>query len=404
MTKYLALGVVLLASVVTVSAQMADTTKSFIFGNSTIDHRPPLIDTPSDETTMPFWFYFLAQEIDSNYTATGEYNFPANAANTLPPSSSWGYDSIPPAWNSEIEPFSDADFDNVLLTTENFVQYLKAHDNYEGPDSMTSPLQATLDIFDWVKDQEEDARLYVYENWPEMSPYLSNGFPPSATEYENYNDYALGDFHDWWVEFQDSTQVLRPQDSIKFIPVGKVIIELLTGPLLDQIPVTELYEDDAPHGRASFYFLSGLVCYSAIMERMAPLDYDVPDIVHIDIRDNYKEIVNQIWMYLLDFDYPDGESRVFFKQDIETITDIRLETDTISAFTNPLENYFQIKGEVSQYDIDILEEDETVYESLNGEMDILIDLNELPNQDLYVRITHATLPDVSYQVKIKESQ
>lgn len=39
-----------------------DTSRMFIFGHSLIDHRPPAIPTPSDETTVSHWIYLLGKE------------------------------------------------------------------------------------------------------------------------------------------------------------------------------------------------------------------------------------------------------------------------------------------------------------------------------------------------------
>ena len=86
-----------------------DTIRSFIFGHSLLDHRPPAIPTPSDETTVPHWLYLLSKYAGKYYGSSGQYGFLPQHAN-LPPISQWGYDSVPPVWESDLEPFSAADF------------------------------------------------------------------------------------------------------------------------------------------------------------------------------------------------------------------------------------------------------------------------------------------------------
>ena len=49
--------------------------KSFMFGHSLMDHRPPLVPTPSNETTIAHWIYLLSQEAGNTYAATGQYGF-----------------------------------------------------------------------------------------------------------------------------------------------------------------------------------------------------------------------------------------------------------------------------------------------------------------------------------------
>jgi len=95
------------------------------------------------------------------------------------------------------------------------------------------------------------------------------------------------------------------------IPVGPILTKLLTGPLTDQIPVTDFYEDDAPHGRANLYFLASLITYVAIFGEPAPAAYEPPALIHQQLRDNYAAINTLIWDELHAFNTDAGESRVF---------------------------------------------------------------------------------------------
>ena len=98
----------------------------------------------------------------------------------LPPVAQWGFDQVPGAWDSDFETFAEADFNSVLITAANFVQYKKAHEPYDGDASYTSPLASTLEITDWLTDQEPGIDIYIYENWPDMAPYISSFPPPPA--------------------------------------------------------------------------------------------------------------------------------------------------------------------------------------------------------------------------------
>ena len=285
--------------------------KSFIFGHSLLDHRPPLIPTPSDETTVPHWIQLLSEAAGNTYAATGQYGFlPQHAM--LPPIAQWGYDIVPPAWDSDLAPFADADFNNIIITAGNFIQWQAPNLPYPGQGGIT-PLSETGVIIDWLTQEEPSAKIYIYENWPDMAGYLTGGtFPPTSSDLTNYYNYTLGDFHDWWIEYHDSLLLSHPVEEVRMIPVGPILADLFTNTVLDQIPAEELYEDDAPHGRATTYFLASLITYMAIYDEPAPASYAVPSIVHDTVRNNYAMIVNHIWNELLAFNLPSGESRVFY--------------------------------------------------------------------------------------------
>ncbi len=380
----------------------ADTTSMYIFGHSLIVHDPPAMPTPSDETTVPHWFYLLGQSSGKNYEVAGQYGFLPQHAD-LPPISQWGFDSVPPAWDSDNMPFPDADFSHILLTAANFIQYQPAHYPYDGGNGVESPLSATLEIFDWVQLQQDSLSLYVYENWPDMAPFLSNGsFPPTESELASYHAFTLGTFNDWWIEYHDSLLVARPSDSIRMIPVGPVIAGLLTETTLSQIAVTDLYEDDAPHGKPTIYFLAGLITYMGVYQEIAPFDYPVPDIVDSIVVQNFPEVVNYAWNKLLDFNDSLGHSRVFYSDDVVAQTDLHLQNDAIVIYPNPAQDYFQIKGVLEPFDIDILDINGNVFENLNASMDVLIDISALPPGLYFVRVRNQTNTMLEVQKILKQ--
>lgn len=284
---------------------------NYIFGHSLLVHEPPALPTPPNETTVPHWVYLLAQEAGHNYAVAGQYGFLPQHAN-LPPFSQWGFALVPPAWESDYEPFSDADFTTILITASNFSQWQPSYIPYYGGGGVQSPLTATLDIIDWVQLQEDSLTIYIYENWPDMAGFIAGeGFPPTAAEFSNYHDYTQNGFHDWWVEYHDSLVVARPADNIKMIPVGPIISSLLTETALSGIPILDLYEDNAPHGRPTIYFLASLVTYMAMYGELAPANFTNFGTVHSLVQSNYATAVNYIWAELQAFNHLNGDSRVF---------------------------------------------------------------------------------------------
>ncbi|MCH2228703.1 MAG: T9SS type A sorting domain-containing protein [Crocinitomicaceae bacterium] len=313
-----------------------DTLKTYIFGHSLINHELQVNQTPSQETSVPHWFHFLAEEDGNPYAVSGQYGFIPQHAN-LPPSAQWVFDSVAPAWDSNNYPFSYPDFDNILITPGNFIQWQPPSVPY-WQDTL-SPLDYTNTIFDWVNQQEDSLILYVYENWPDMGGFLSQGFPPTSSEWTAYNNYLQGPFHDWFIEYHDSLIIAHPDHCVRMIPTGPVIGNLLMQSPFDQIAIDMLYEDDAPHGRPTIYFLAALVTYMAMYETPAPDTYQVPVIIDPIVANNYQQAVDFIWNELLNFNLLSGESRVFCSGSASLQDEDYIE---LQVYPNPTENQLEV--------------------------------------------------------------
>lgn len=370
-----------------------DTTKLYLFGHSLLDHRPPLYPTPSDETTVPHWLHFLAESAGDDFAATGQYGFLPSHASNLPPIANWGYQHVAPAWDSDTDEFGVADFTHVFLTAANFIQETPVQDPHP-IDASTTVLDATTEILDWVQTAEPGVRFYIYENWPEMS-----AFPLSTTEISNYHAQTQGIFNDWWITFQDSMILRRPDLQVKMIPVGPIISKLLTQPVFDAIPQDSLYEDNAPHGRPTLYFLASMVCYSAIFEAEIPANYQPPDLIHSAIRNNLSEVRNFIWNELQMFNDKNNESRVFHRT---STADIMLADDCITLHPNPTPGTLTINGILSHYTLDILDANGLVHQNLDtSDPTITVDLSTLPSGLYFIRLINNTNQNLSLQKIIK---
>ena len=251
----------------------------------------------------------LSAKAGRKYTASGQFGFLSQHAEGRPVSQ-WGFDVVAGNWDSDTQTFAQAPIDAVVITPANFIQYKAPTENYDGPSSNTSPVQATVDIIDFVQGQRPGAAVYLYEGWPDMSPFLSPDFPPSPRERDAYEAATLGSFHQWHLDYQDAVLAARPDARARLIPVGPTIVKLADG-ILSGIPTTELWEDEAPHGRATWYFLAGLVTYMATYGVEAPPGFDVPEIVHPEVRTHYAAVVDFIWAELQGLRDDSGASRVW---------------------------------------------------------------------------------------------
>lgn len=284
--------------------------RTYIFGHSLINHEYNVNPVPSNETSVPHWMFLLAEAANYQYAVSGQYGF-LPQHDDLPPVPQWGFDIIPTIWSDETgDQFSDVDFNSILITAGNFIQYKGPEETYDGDASDTSPVLSTLTITDWTTSQENGLHIYIYENWPDMAGFI-NAFPPTEAEFSNYHSYTTGDFHQWWLNYHDALVEARPNQSIHMIPVGPILSHLLTETNLSEIPVDILYEDDAPHGRPTVYFLAAMITYSAMYGEMPPADFTIPDIIDSRVAENYAAVREIIWSELEAFVDQDGNSRVW---------------------------------------------------------------------------------------------
>jgi len=292
----------------------------------------------------------LAEEAMHDYQVSGQYGFlPQHAI--LPPTAQWGFDYVEGAWDSDNESFSEANFSHILLTPGNFIQWQGPTENY--PMENTSPAAATIEILNWCIQQEDSLKIHIYENWPDMGGYLSNGFPPTLDEWTNYNAYLNNDFHNWFLEYHDILTESIDNTCVKMIPTGPIISHLLNISPYNNIEITTLYEDDAPHGRPTIYFLASLISYMAMYEEKAPSNFQVESIIDPIIADNYNSVVDIIWNELNNFRFENGESRVFCT--LPSTSDIaHLDLDSkIKISPNPIYNTISINSEIQSHSMNI---------------------------------------------------
>ncbi|MEM9452855.1 MAG: T9SS C-terminal target domain-containing protein [Myxococcota bacterium] len=288
------------------SGPITEDARNYIFGHSLILHAP--------EANVPRWLHALSQQAGYGYGMSGQYGFADTHAADLPPDPQWGIEGVTSLWDDDDgQAFEDVDFNVVLFTEANFRQYYPPTE--PDPDGILpeSSVQSTTTVFDWVEAAEPGVRYVLYENWPDMSAFTSADFGatfPTEDELSAYYAYTSGEFHQWWLDYHDAMMEVRPGLDVRMIPVGPIVVELL-GSILSDVPPEVLYEDDAPHGRPTLYFLAGLVTYMGMYGVEAPSDFVVPESIDARVAERYGEIVADIWAQLQQFDDGDGRSRVF---------------------------------------------------------------------------------------------
>lgn len=363
---------VLLFPLLALNAFGQDTLRTYIFGHSLIHHENRKNPVPTEETSVPYWMHFLTKEAGNRFEVSGRYGFiPQHARGDI--WSQWRFDSVPSAWNSFTSPFSSVGFDNVLITPANFIQWQKPSADYWN--ETRSVLDFTSDVFDSVLVHESGMDFYIYENWPDLGPRAA-AFPPTAKEWETYNDYLNGHFHNWFLEYHDSMVLRHPNYHVKMIPVGPVISKVLSTSPFDQIAIDSLYEDDAPHGRPSVYFLAALTTYMALNHDKAPSGYRPPNFINgyymVDkvIIDNYQTVVDLIWKELMAFNFTNRNSRVFINKILTEKKEMAQEPKW-TVYPNPAINWVRVESALDVESIHLIStRGELVLAGKQGQLDI----------------------------------
>ncbi len=278
----------------------------YFFGHSLVYHTNVTLPTSKDHTSIPFWLKRLTDAAGYDYTTDGQFGFLRNHAE-LPPRSQWGFVNVASGWKRS---FAESSYDAVVLTPGNFIQYQRAHLPYDG--DMVSPLSATQKIVDFVRKVSPKSTFYIYENWPDMGGYAPD-FPdklPSSDRLQAYYLYTKNEYHDWWLDYQDQLNRALPGGNVKLIPVGPILISLISETPLKEIPFKQLFEDNAPHGRPNIYFLAAMIHYSALFREAAPKNFTDFEALHPHIRANYAAVVDRVWEELTAFN-ESGKSRLW---------------------------------------------------------------------------------------------
>ena len=277
--------------------------KVFIFGNSLVVHE--VTPEPTEEKKVPHWLSLLAQASGSSFAADGRYGFLRDYSDFSELSPQWSFASVESLWTNEAEPFASIGYNRIILTPTNFIQYQSAMEPY-WDDPNTTPISTSLSTIDQISAAYPQVPIMIYAGWADMDGF---GSFPDSIDLERYYAYEKGDYTDWFIDYHDRLLRARPNITIKLIPVGLILAKIFTNQLKD-LSLLDRYEDDAPHGQASLYFLASIISYSALFGEQAP-SFQAPSTVHESIRSQYSELAAYIWSELNSFNHDDGSSRVF---------------------------------------------------------------------------------------------
>ena len=279
----------------------------YIFGNSLIDHI--VTPEPTEEKRVPHWLGLLAQAAQTEFLVDGTYGFIRDFLdfNNIQPQ--WTYTTASQVWEEPGDPFSAQDYSALLFSPTNFLQY-QGPDQAYFDDPNETPLSASLSLYDQSIAAHPNVPFYIYEGWGEMDGGYGT-FPGTINLSTYHQNMISGTYPDWYTDLHDQMLAARPGANIRLIPVSRILSTILNQSTYSSLSVLDLYEDDAPHGQSTLYFLASLITYSAIYQQMPPENFDIPNTVESVIRDNYPALRTLIWQELQAFQFNDGRSRVF---------------------------------------------------------------------------------------------
>lgn len=260
----------------------AETPKVFVFGNSLINHA-----SDTEKTTVPYWLGVLTNKRGQDLQLDGQFGFLRNFADDLPPKTQWGFSNVESAWSRTYRNFEDVGYSHIMFNPANFIQYQPASAPYDGdnPRGM-SPLSAAEELFQKLEPPKE---IILYEGWADMAAFSSR-FPPRKRSLRKYHAYNIGDYHEWYEDFAADIQSAVRDARVTLVPVARILSRALTETELNQLEVSDLYLDNAPHGTANLYFLAAIPVYAQLFGNL-PQVADVPADVHPTIKEHFADFL-----------------------------------------------------------------------------------------------------------------
>jgi hypothetical protein len=399
---------------VTIAFAQVDTTSTYYFAHSLISHQK----TTSNQANIPYWLAELEMAVGNTCLTSGQFAPGQFGSSALPPQQTWSFYYPNDNHSSAMTPGSSYPVnahDNVVLTYMNW-QIIYDYGQQIGQ-RQTNEVSLATDsislIFNWMKTNDPMATLYLYECWPKIETNFilggnswngSSGSPPDSVQWATYLNYALSKSHDFWIELQDSLISVGNLPNLKLIPSSLICSKLWQqGGILDDFMVTDIFEDQGPHGLPSSYFLAAMVVYAAQHGQAPTKPFNSHLQIDQRILNRFDTIASFIITELSNFKFTNDSSRVWFEGQATTITDFK-GLDNLIIYPNPAKDYLIVNtGDYfthTTYTISIVNSiGQTVFEKVMDQQELRINLNTFGGSGIYfVRI----LDDQGYLKDIRK--
>ncbi len=199
-----------------------------------------------------------------------------------------------PSWNGA------TNIETVELVPDNFFGPLVAPDqpNVEGWVYTTRFL---FHIDNWQANAPNPNRVYaVHGGWPLLSGNFGTVSSQSPAQRAAYIAHALGPYQAWLDSLTSLLQAARPSLNIRQFGVNRASMLALRDTVLGTLTTAELFEDNAPHGRSTMYFVNAIANYIELFNEKPPANFAFQGSwnVHPTVTNNYQAIVDYIWSVL----------------------------------------------------------------------------------------------------------
>ena len=224
---------------------------------------------------------------------------------TLPPVGSTAHEEVK---SRHVNPYTPSwsgakNVEVVEFVPDNFDGH--SFDPAQNTNMRAAYLPVLLSLIDgWEANAPNPNRRYViYAGWPTLNGYGGRDDDPStisASGYAKWVAFGLGPYQDWMKLMVARLKAARPGLDIRLHDINRVLLMTYQNTVVREIPPRTLFEDLAPHGRSTWYFLAALAEYMELFGEKPPADFVLEQRWDVDprVKDNYRSIVEYMWSVL----------------------------------------------------------------------------------------------------------
>jgi hypothetical protein len=157
-----------------------------------------------------------------------------------------------------------------------------------------------LQIIDaWEANAPNANRVYaIYSGLPPLPAAPASVSPAQRAAWiaDGINTGA-GGYRAWMLSLVAALQAARPALTIRLHDVSRAVLLADRDTVVGTIPLASLFEDDAPHGLSTNYFLLGVADYIELFNEKPPENFTFNPAwnVHPTVTSNYQTLVDFIW-------------------------------------------------------------------------------------------------------------
>ena len=146
-----------------------------------------------------------------------------------------------------------------------------------------------------------DRRYAVFAGWPALRPENGDGSGAiSPAMCSAWVSDGLGAYQQWMELLVNRLQTARPGLDIRLHAISKASLVAYRDTVVGTLPPDELFEEPAPHGRPSMYFIAAVADYIELFDEKPPADFAFDPAWGVSpvIAEHYPLIVDHIWRAL----------------------------------------------------------------------------------------------------------